>query len=195
MYTAISAAHPLPCVLIATGMLDACVGGILRRYFIDGETSRNLLTDSQFLGTLRVRSDLAYCLGLIPCRVNENVRHLGTIRNLFAHSYLSMTFDDPQVIEECTHLKFPPVHQHVSPETGPTVPPPDSIDRVTRDSARNRFVVAATLTFSTLIKIGLATEHRKRLDSEWEPASNHIQRSHHDTGCTARWSAPRQRVC
>ncbi len=50
---------------------------------------------------------MAYCLGLIGKEVFENLKGLGQIRNRFAHSHLSIEFDDAEVLALCKGLVFP----------------------------------------------------------------------------------------
>src|SRR5262245_14808199 len=96
----------MPRVLIAVGYLDQWVASILSKFFVSGETSNAILSDRGMLGSFSARTDLAYCLGLIPKEMYQNLRKVGEIRNRFAHHHLTLTFEDAAAAKLCDDLVF-----------------------------------------------------------------------------------------
>jgi DNA-binding MltR family transcriptional regulator len=90
----------MACVLIGTSYLEQTLASLLERFFIKSDIAKKLL-DSRggTLGSFQSRADIGYCLGLIPKSLYQNLCVVGEIRNKFAHSYLSLSLDDPAIVE------------------------------------------------------------------------------------------------
>ncbi|SRR6266568_3431727 len=81
----------LACVLIATSYLNNALACLLKRYFIESNLVSKLLDSPRgAISTFATRADLAYCLGLIPKGLYQNLETVGKIRNVFAHSYVNL---------------------------------------------------------------------------------------------------------
>jgi hypothetical protein len=108
LYDAFNKHEDLPCVLLVTSYLDACLEAMLHKYFIDSSVA-NAILDPQtgFLGSLSSRAKLAYCLGLISKPMYINLDLIGQLRNRFAHEYLEVTFDDVKAVELTNQFVMP----------------------------------------------------------------------------------------
>lgn len=90
-YEVLNEEKELAVILIATGLVDACLKPCSR----PSSTSERLLQPSGILGSFRARSDRCYVLGLIPESYHRDLIALGEIRNRVAHHHLDMDFSDP----------------------------------------------------------------------------------------------------
>jgi DNA-binding MltR family transcriptional regulator len=107
-YKAINEGSDLACVVISASYLDQCLASLLQKYFIESRISANVLDPKNgHLGTFSSRTDLSYCLGLIPKNLYQNLRVIAKICNAFAHIYPSKRFADPDVVNLCESLTFP----------------------------------------------------------------------------------------
>jgi hypothetical protein len=168
LYDAINDERELTCVLIASSYLDQCVASLLERFLISGDTTKALLAaNGGALGNFSDRTDAAYCLGLIPKGIYQNLRKVAEIRNRFAHSYLSLSFDDPEIINLCHSLILPKLGggRSMNAETGEWH---DSTDWPQHFSVPSfRFKICAVLMAERLLGIGRSLEQRKREENGW----------------------------
>ena len=88
-----------PCVLIAASFLDQCLASLLERFFTGSPISTEILKGP--LSRFSSRAKLCCALGLIPESLMMNLLKVGEIRNKFAHSYLSLSFEDRGVMDLC----------------------------------------------------------------------------------------------
>jgi hypothetical protein len=96
-------------VVISVAYLEQMLATLLSQFFIEGETSAAMLHINGALGSLKAKSDLAYCLGLIPKAAYQMLIVLGEIRNTFAHSHLALSFDSDEAKSLIEHeLVVPP---------------------------------------------------------------------------------------
>jgi len=94
-------------VLVATAYIDACLGALLARRFVESSISEKLLDPrSGALGSFAARADACYVLGLVPKPLYHDLVRLAEIRNQFAHYHLSLNFQQPQVAEQCGKLSY-----------------------------------------------------------------------------------------
>jgi hypothetical protein len=96
-YDVINKEPDLVCALVATSYLEYALGSLLKRHFVEGEIATKVLEGC--LSTFANRYDSAYALGLITKSIHGNLKIIGEIRNLFAHTYLPISFDDSEVVE------------------------------------------------------------------------------------------------
>jgi len=97
----------LSVVLVSTAYIDACLGALLQKLFIDSSVSLKLL-DSRAgpLGTYVSRADACYSLGLISKALYQDLLVLAGIRNQFAHYHLKLNFTEPEVARRCQDLAY-----------------------------------------------------------------------------------------
>jgi len=95
----------LSVVLVSPAYIDACLGALLQKLFIDSSVSLKLL-DSWVgsLGTYVSRADACYSLGLISKALYQDLLVLAEIRNQFAHYHLNLNFTEPEVARRCQDL-------------------------------------------------------------------------------------------
>ena len=156
LFKAVNEEPDLPCVLISTSYLDQCLASILKRHFIKGNTANRLLDPRGGpIGSFFIRADICYCLNLIPKGLYENLRTVAEIRNRFAHSYLSVSFKDSEVIKLCDKLSFPEValSKRIEGNTGEIQDIENPFDHF--KEPRSKFTLNAVLMAERLIIIGL----------------------------------------
>ena len=165
LHNAINDEPDFPCVLIATSFLDQCLVSLLERFFVDSRVSTDLLRGA--LGRLSTRAKLCYALGLIPESLMANLLALSEIRNKFAHSYLSLSFEDAGIMALCESLTFPEVSEwiDVGSEVGEASKPSDPWERFR--NPRIKFTIIATSMASRLLLFGLGTERRGAQSKGW----------------------------
>jgi DNA-binding MltR family transcriptional regulator len=159
LYEAINKEPPLGCVLIAAAFLEKALTSLLGKLFVECETAKNVLSENGFLGEFSRCADTAYCLGLISKGMLENLKRIGKIRNLFAHSHQFLDFDTEEVKELCESLTFVTFNQSVGEVD-------DWFEQALKNP-RNQFTVISGLMFSTLNIAALSTDHRQRHSDSW----------------------------
>jgi hypothetical protein len=97
---------------------------------------------------------MAYCLGLIPTGLYQNLVSLGTIRNLFAHSHEFIDFNTPAIVEECNKLTLPQAEQVIGGIIEPETP-------------RERFMMTTLAAYSIIHLNALSTTHREPSTWKW----------------------------
>ena len=158
-------------VLLSLAFIDLCLASLLKEFLIDGETSKRLLQHTGVLGAFHARADMAYCLGLIPKGMLQNLRALSEMRNSFAHSHLSLSFDDKDVISHCEKLTIPKSNATaINSETGKSRET-DEWHPSMFATPRDRFVLIAALIADSLMRIIAAVDKRSAMD-EWLPPKN-----------------------
>lgn len=93
-------------IVIGAAKLDACLGAMLQAFFIEGDTSAQLLGSSGAAGPFATRAKLCYSLGLITKSALLDLTIIAELRNHCAHTPGLTTFSDPYVIEQCGRLKW-----------------------------------------------------------------------------------------
>jgi hypothetical protein len=163
LYGVLNNESDLGCVLIASSYLDYSLASLLKRYFVESTLVNKLLdppggTVSTFAG----RSDLAYCLGLIPKGLYRNLDTVGKIRNAFAHSYLSLTLDSDEIA--------PLVDSFIPPTLNHTIVVDDEVTQPLQfnGSVRDRFNIVAVYMVNRLLVTGLGTRHVDKMLEGWE---------------------------
>ncbi len=95
-------------------------------------------------GSFKKRCDLAYTLGLIGPDMHSDLDQIREIRNEFAHSYSDLDFSASDVLDRCKNLKIAALSD----------PGKDS-------SARDRFIISASLLASHFVRQMKGTPHRE----------------------------------
>lgn len=163
LYDGLQDERDIACVLISTSYLDNCMASLLGRYFAKTSVSGKLLDPRRgLLGAYSARADLCYCLGLVAKEVYQNLQAIAQIRNQFAHSHLSVTFDDPEVRQWCLDLISPPFFPCPVDDDGSDPDVPD----LCRDP-RGKFTVVVSLTVQRLILTAMDTTHCPSKDDWW----------------------------
>jgi len=167
LYDVLNNESDLACVLIAANYLDYALASLLKRHFIESSAVNKLLDPpGGALSTFAGRSDLAYCLGLIPKGLYQNLETIGQIRNAFAHSYLSLELDDSEIKKLVDKLIPPTVHQSVTvDEDGVRQSGPTSLS--INGSSRDRFDLIVVLMVNRLLLTGLSVKHKEKQIKGW----------------------------
>ncbi len=93
-------------VIVGAAFLDTLLWHLLISFLVDDETEAGaLLRADGPLGTYGNRARMAYCLGLIPKTVHNDLRLVGKIRNKFAHE-LGASFDNQDIGDWSTALQL-----------------------------------------------------------------------------------------
>jgi DNA-binding MltR family transcriptional regulator len=167
LYDAVNDQRDIACVLISTSYIDQFLRSILGKYFIDGETSKSLLKYTGMVGDLHSRAQLAYCLGLIPKGLFQNLERLGNIRNAFAHDHLEKTFGDDEIVRLCGQLIPPKMTGiQVNGQTDESRNM-DGLPDELLSTPRNRFVSIVTMMIGRLFAILDGIEKRAEVTKGW----------------------------
>lgn len=104
-------ADDVSCIVITTSFLDCMLAALLSNQFIDCTTTTKMLShDSGSLNAFSTKADLAYCLGLIPKWVYQNLRLVAEIRNVVAHRIDDYDFCHDDICPRCMHMNIPDAH-------------------------------------------------------------------------------------
>jgi DNA-binding MltR family transcriptional regulator len=93
--------------LMAAAYIDDKLAELIKKYLIK---DRKKILDSLFnfngaVGTFSSRANLAYCLGLIPENIYDDINTLRNIRNVFAHESSFLTFESEKIKPLCHTFK------------------------------------------------------------------------------------------
>ena len=106
--------------IIAASYLDELLEHILVSFMVDDEKEmKRLVSFDGPMGTYSSRTTSAYCLGLIPSTVRDDLRTVGKIRNKFAHQ-LEASFDVEPIRAWCFSLKWHEFSMMMKPPEGAT---------------------------------------------------------------------------
>src|SRR5262249_18287821 len=130
----------------------------LSRFFVECDTAKGILGENGFLGEFGRCADMAYCLGLISKGAFQNLKTIGKIRNLFAHSHRFLNFDDNLVKPNCMSLKLP------KGKYGPQLAEWD--EKADKDP-RSRFMVVASQMFLNLMMYSVAPDDRRKRKTDY----------------------------
>lgn len=167
LYDVINDESDLACVLIGTSYLDYALASLLKRHFLDSAVAPKLLEPPRgILSSFSSRCDIAYCLGLISKGLYKNLEIIGQIRNTFAHQYLSLKFDNPEIGIFIQKLTFPRLAQSVYVGY-------DDVEQRRQEpfkqftAPRNKFSLTVVLMVNHLLMAGLAAQHRSKHEDFW----------------------------
>ena len=97
-FSIVNDADDLTCVLLSVNYLDELLRAILETRLRESKVTKNILNPSSgFLGTFSARIDMVYCLGMFNKKIYNDLRVIAQIRNIFAHSFDSISFGSPEV--------------------------------------------------------------------------------------------------
>lgn len=95
-------------VLIAVTFLEEMLGSLFRAKFVDTpKVVEALLGPDRPVSTFSARIKLAYCTGHISEGTYRDLEVIREIRNDFAHSRESLSFDCPAIEAKCRRLRYP----------------------------------------------------------------------------------------
>lgn len=163
LFQAVNAEPPLACALIVGASVEKAVLGLVGKYFVDGETAKEMLSENGILGTFASCAKMAYCLGLVSKGMFENINRIGFVRNIFAHSNIYVDFNERSIVELCSNLTFPKRGQLLV--VGGGTPTPWS---ELTPTPRDRFSLIGTMTFNRLLLTMLSTGHKEKLVDSWD---------------------------
>jgi hypothetical protein len=143
---------PLACALISTAFLENALMTLLSKFFINSETAKGLFKGT--LGDLAKCADMAYCLGFINTGMLKNIKKIGDVRNIFAHSPEFIDFNHPSVQEIVKTMKTP-----FSETSGLDFGEP-AIDNPLSDP-RKRFTYVVTVLYGIIFVTASGIEQRK----------------------------------
>ncbi|MCI5168123.1 MAG: hypothetical protein D3903_19055 [Candidatus Electrothrix sp. GM3_4] len=162
VYDVLNHDSDLACILIGTNFLDQILASLLENTFITSQVVHNLLNPvSGAIGAFSVRSDLSYCLGLIDKPQYQDLIKIATIRNQFAHSYLSLSFGSPEIQNLCNDLTGWELYI-MEDQKDNLVPDEDLTEQQTRIAARNKFTLTVTFLGSSLSIKSLSAGVKKK---------------------------------
>ncbi len=144
----------LAAVVVGASYLDAAIEALLAGKLLSGSVADKLLAPEGPLGSASSRVDLAYCLGLVAKQHYQDLRNIGKIRNLFAHSHLELDFSSSQVQEMCSQLR---TWRIVSSEDAEPSNPDEA-----RALARNKFMICTAILSQLLVVDALSTEAEQK---------------------------------
>ncbi len=130
--------------IVGAAFLDDALAELLRAYLIDD--SKKLVNGllGRSIGSFKNRCDLAYALGLIGPDMHSDLDQIREIRNRFAHSYSDLDFSASKVLGRCKNLKIAALSD---PGKG--------------SSARDRFIISASLLAAHIVRQMKKTSHRE----------------------------------
>jgi hypothetical protein len=137
--------------IVGTAWLDDLLASLLAAFLVShSETKRLLGTDNGHgpISTLGNRVKLAFCLGLLLQDEMDDLLHIATIRNLFAHKIHRSSFDDTKISDHCLKLKRGPLTIPIEEHSNP----------------RNVFIASVALISFSLSNRREATQHRTQLE-------------------------------
>lgn len=147
----------LACVLVSASYLDDALAQLLEGYLICGKTSTRLLETDGAFGSMGVRADFAYSLGLLPKPHYCNCRGVAEVRNLFAHTHKPLGFADEPALSAVRKLQLP------SLQGGD---PDGMIPRMAEDPRAHYTMVVAALCIQVL-NFGVTVERRCSPEARW----------------------------
>jgi DNA-binding MltR family transcriptional regulator len=152
----------LAAVLIAGSYLDECLASMLHRFLVPSRTAESLLSPTTgALGSFSVRVDLSYALGLINRFAFKDLKTLGEIRNVFAHSHLTLDFSSPAIQKLTSSLTYLAALDKEMNLNNASVGGPANLAGIAT-SPRDRFTMTVVTLASHLLLLGLGIEPRQR---------------------------------
>lgn len=149
LYELVNSETDLAVIVVSASFLDACLGSILNKKFIESSVSSKLLDSQQgVIGSYSARADLCYALGLIEKTLYQDLIKIAEIRNEIAHYHLALRFESGPIQELCSELVY-----LRSLKNGNTDIPLGIWEMLV--GARNQFGVTAVMISNRLLLTGL----------------------------------------
>lgn len=96
-------------VIITVAQIEYLLELKLKEFFSKGNSKarKKLFSPNGSFYTFSSKVDVAYCSGWIDSDVYNDIRILKKIRDLFAHSFESLSLDNQKIKEHINHLQLP----------------------------------------------------------------------------------------
>lgn len=157
LYDVLNNESDLACVVIGAAFLDNVLTSLFRAKLRDSSITDKLLNPNGTLSSFASRADLAYCLSLIEKEQYSDLCKIGEVRNLFAHSHLHLSFNEPKVHDPCNQLEQWRVLEDEREE-----PLPNPTAEQLRMIARNQFNFSIILLANRFLLDGLSLKRNSR---------------------------------
>ena len=93
--------------LVSSALLEELLERLLLVFFMDyNKIKRDLFDGMAPLSTMNAKINIAYYLGLIEQDIFEDLTFIRKIRNDFAHSFETITFETQRIKDRCIQLKW-----------------------------------------------------------------------------------------
>jgi DNA-binding MltR family transcriptional regulator len=94
--------------IVAAALLEQALETALLTHFrVDEAEARTLFADQEgSISTFAIKIKLAYALGIIDPMIRTELTHIKNIRNVFAHTRASVTFQTPEIANACNILRL-----------------------------------------------------------------------------------------
>jgi hypothetical protein len=172
---AINGTSPLACALIVTSFIENALMTLLDSFLADCTTSKGLFKSGNSLGDLSKCADFAYCLGFISSPMLNNIKQIGEIRNIFAHSPEFIDFADAKLKEALAAMTFPKAIS-VKSDALNIQDGPDNVgafERIAGNNPRAKFQLVAMMLYTWInFEINKVTHTNSKPDTETDYKSN-----------------------
>ena len=96
-------------VVLFTSFLEGSLSKLIETKFrknLNSDDKRRVLGPDGVAGSFGQKIILAYVFGFIGPKTKADLDDIRNLRNAFAHSRIFLSFDTPEVIEVCKHLRI-----------------------------------------------------------------------------------------
>ena|ERR1700722_11140353 len=153
----LSGESPLASVLVGGAYIDKLLAVILRHFFVAPENIvLEVFDQGQVLENAGAQNKIAFCCGLIPENVYNNIAIIQKIRNRFAHSHVPIDFDDDVILNLCRNMTFL-ADQELD----------DRMREKFKHNPRTLFVYSVSMCLGVL-RVRAGDTERVRIEQEWE---------------------------
>lgn len=93
-------------VLISAALIDETIGKIIRKTLIVSKNQKDELFEIPYapLQNFSAKIDISYRLGLINSNTHSALHEIRKIRNVFAHCFLPVSFEDQKVLNRIKNI-------------------------------------------------------------------------------------------
>ena len=137
----------LASVLLSISFIDELLERLLRSKFIKKSNTVNRLLEKGILGSIKAKIDIAYCLELISKIQLQDLDTLIDIRNLFAHHYKDISFNNPEITNLCDKLHLPKSYLNSIEEQKQR----ENLEKITGEYGRAKFYISAIMIINSII--------------------------------------------
>ena len=160
LFDVLNSEPDVPAVLVAASFLDQSLASMLSRFFIESRTSDKLLDpNGGALGTFSSRIDIAYVLGFINKYMYQDLLTIAEIRNLVAHSHLTVDLNSDDIARKVSELKYLEALENPDPKNQNPQP---GLLRSYINSNRDRFTLTVVMISQQLLVRGLGVKRREQ---------------------------------
>jgi DNA-binding MltR family transcriptional regulator len=147
IYDILSDLPALASVVLTISFIDELLERLLRQQFRKESKTTDRLLDKGILGSIKAKFDLAYCLELIWKIQLQDLDKLISIRNMFAHNYEDVNFNDTKIFKLCEELHGPKFFLMRIED----IKEREELDKNIRKSARAQFNMSAMMIIESII--------------------------------------------